>query len=213
MKGLIKKPGEFRKTAVGVVKGSQVTHLAPPGHLVESRISDLFSYLKSTDETPLIKSSVVHYELEFIHPFLDGNGRMGRYWQTVILMNHYPVFQFLPIESVIKKRQYEYYEALNKSDKTGQATIFIYFMLSVIETALEILLKSQRVNLTNTERIQLFKDIIRSKEFTRQEYLRNFKNISSATASRDLKQAVEQRIVLKKGDKRTTKYRYTVSNN
>ena len=208
MNGLIEEPGEFRISGVGLVKGNQVTHLAPPSHLVKPQISDLFKYVKSKDELPLIKSCVVHYELEFIHPFLDGNGRMGRFWQTIILMNSYPVFEFLPIESIIKERQNEYYKALNKSDSQGKSTAFIEFMLTILEDSLELLLSSQRISLTNLDRIELYRTIIGSDNFTRQEYLRRFKDISPATASRDLKQAVENGILLKKGDKRTTNYKY-----
>ena len=155
----------------------------------------------------LIKSCVFHYELEFIHPFVDGNGRMGRLWQTLILMGRYPVFKFLPIETIIKERQAQYYSALGKSDRTGQATVFIHFMLSVIEEVLERLLSTQNVALTSTNRIQLYLEVIKDNEFTRQDYLRHFKEISPPTASRDLKLAVGSGQISKYGDKRTTVYK------
>lgn len=208
MSNLLPDAGEFRKTEVRIVKGSKVQHLAPPGSMVKALMKDLFNYLKNSDELPLIKSCVFHYQVEFIHPFVDGNGRMGRLWQTMILMQHTPLFEFLPIESIIKQKQQHYYEALSRSDKTGKATFFIEFMLTVIEESLEILLKSQHMTLTGTDRIMLFKDIVGTREFSRQDYLRHFKEIASATASRDLKRGVDEGILKKEGDKRMTKYRY-----
>jgi len=203
---LVKRPGAFRTTEVGIVKGSRVAHVAPKGNIVKGLMNDLFKYIKSDEEIVLIKSCVFHYELEFIHPFVDGNGRMGRLWQTLILMDQYPVFEFLPIETIIKERQAQYYSALGKSDRIGQSTIFINFMLSVIEEVLERLLSTQNVALTSSDRVQLYLASIKDKEFTRQDYLRHFKEISPPTASRDLRLAVESGQIVKYGDKRTTKY-------
>jgi Fic family protein len=207
MKGLIDNPGKLRNTAVAIVKGTHTTHIAPPGDRVFSLMTNLFNYLKNEDELILIKSCVFHYELEFIHPFLDGNGRIGRLWQTLILKAHSPIFEFLPIETLIKKRQQEYYSVLGQSDKEGKSTVFIEFMLGIIDEALENLLKIQNVNLTAEDRILIFREQIGEQEFSRQDYLRAFKEISPATASRDLKLAVEEELVKKSGDKRTTKYR------
>ncbi|MFY0652592.1 MAG: Fic family protein [Cyclobacteriaceae bacterium] len=208
MTGLLTDAGKFRKTDVGIVKGSQVAHLAPPGQMVNGLVKGLFAYTKSSNDLTMIKSCVFHYELEFIHPFIDGNGRMGRLWQTVILLKEYPVFEFLPIETIIKERQEAYYRALNQSDKSGQSTIFIDFMLSVIDFSLELLLNTQRMNLSGRDRILLYKDSIIVQEFTRKDYMRNFKEISAATASRDLRGAVEEGILAKSGDKRKTTYRF-----
>jgi Fic family protein len=208
MKELIENPGKLRTGSVGIVKGSDITHIAPPGEMVHSLMTDLFKYLKNDDDLILIKSCVFHYEFEFIHPFIDGNGRMGRLWQTMILKEHAPVFEFLPIESLVKSRQQEYYNVLGKSDKQGTSTAFIEFMLEIIKDALEELLKVQNISLTNNDRILNFKEIIGTNEFSRQDYLRAFKNISQATASRDLKIAVENGVLEKQGDKRTTKYRF-----
>jgi len=105
MKDLIESTGKLRTTSVGIVKGSDVAHIAPPRALVYSLMTDLFKYLKNDDDIFLIKSCVFHYELEFTHPFVDGNGRMGRLWQTMILKEHSPVFEFLPIESLVKLKQ------------------------------------------------------------------------------------------------------------
>ena len=156
MKGLIDSAGKYRNESVGIVKGNVVAHLAPPAIRVHPLMQDLFSYLKKSEDVLLIKSCVFHYEMEFIHPFLDGNGRMGRLWQTLILIQEYPVFEFLPLETIIKNRQEEYYEALSKSDKSGESSPFIEFMLEVIEEALENLLQNQQINLSSEERVIVF---------------------------------------------------------
>lgn len=208
MQGLIEDAGKLRIKNVGIVKGSKVEHLAPTGSLVKGLMNDLFSYLKTDEDVLLIKSCVFHYEFEFIHPFLDGNGRMGRLWQTLILMQQYPVFEFLPVESLIKENQQEYYNVLSLSDKSGHSTPFIEFMLDIILQSLESLLKTQNRTLTPQDRVELYKDIIGNNHFSRKDYLQNFKDISQATASRDLKWAVEQEILIKTGDKRLTKYQF-----
>jgi len=208
MNSLIENAGQFRRTAVGILKGNNITHVAPPGDMVYALMKDLFDYIKNDKEILLIKSCVFHYEFEFIHPFIDGNGRMGRLWQTVLLKDYSPVFEYLPIESLIKERQQEYYNVLGKSDNQGKSTGFIEFMLEIIDIALEDLLKTQNHTVAGTDRISIFKDIIGSEFFTRQDYLRHNKEISTATASRDLKEAVDNDIIEKTGEKRLTKYRY-----
>ncbi len=208
MNGLVESAGKIRNKSVGIVKGTEIAHIAPRGEMIKPLLSDLFDYLKNDDDLILIKSCVFHYEVEFIHPFIDGNGRMGRLWQTLILKESYPVFEFLPIETLIKKRQEEYYESLGQSDNAGESTAFIEFMLEIILESLEELLNIQNVNLTNIDRINLFKSVVKDDYFTRKEYLKNFREISSATASRDLSYAVENGIIDKFGDKNKTRYRY-----
>lgn len=208
MKGLIDNAGRLRSSNVGIAKGSEITHIAPCSDMVRPLLNDLLKYVKSDKDLPLIKSCVFHYEFEFIHPFSDGNGRMGRLWQTVILRQYNPVFEYLPIETLIKKRQTEYYNALGASDNKGNSTIFIEFMLSVINDSLEELLQSQNVSLTSVDRIEIFRQQIGNSQFSRADYIRYFKNISTATASRDLKQAVELQILEKSGEGRMTQYVY-----
>lgn len=208
MHGLTENPGKIRTKSVGILKGRVVTHVASPGNIVRSLIKNLFDYLKKDKDIPLIKSCVFHYELEFIHPFMDGNGRIGRLWQTVILRQFSPVFEFLPIESLIKARQSEYYRILGESDNKGDSTGFIEFMLQIINESLEELLTNQNVNLTSKDRISIFKEKILKSTFNRQDYMRQFKDISPATASRDLKLAVEEGMLDKTGDKRTTLYKF-----
>ncbi len=208
MKDLIENPGKLRTTSVGIVQGSDIAHIAPTGEMVFPLMTDLFKYLSNDDDLMLIKSCVFHYEFEFIHPFLDGNGRMGRLWQTLILKEYSPVFEFLPIESLVKLKQQGYYNVLGKSDKQGSSTVFIEFMLEIIKDALEELLKVQNISINNSDRILNFKDIVGMSEFSRKDYLRAFKNISLPTASRDLKTAVDGGVIEKQGDKRTSKYRF-----
>ena len=208
MQGLVDNPGKLRSKPVGILKGSIVTHVAPPGHMVKSLLKDLFDYLKKDKDLLLIKSCVFHYETEFIHPFMDGNGRMGRLWQTIILKEYSPVFEFLPVETLIKERQSEYYNVLGQSDNQGNSTSFVEFMLELINDSLEELLNTQNINLTGPDRIMLFKEISGLNPFSRQEYMRHFKDISSSTASRDLKEAVDKKILVKTGDKRMTRYKF-----
>ncbi len=208
MQGLVSHPGKLRGKSVGIVNGSKVVHMAPPGEMVKPLMNDLFDYLKNDQDLLLIKSCVFHYEFEFIHPFIDGNGRMGRLWQTVILNNYERVFEYLPIESLIKTKQFDYYRSLKESDREGNSTQFIEFMLEIIDDSLESLLGVQNLTIKDIDRIELFRGFIKDQSFTRQEYLRYFKNISSSTASRDLKMAVGKKIVFKSGDKRTTQYKY-----
>lgn len=206
MNELTERPGKLRTKSVGIVKGNKLAHAAPPHTLVKALLNSLFDYLKKDPELLLIKSCVFHYEFEFIHPFMDGNGRMGRLWQTLILKEYSLVFEFLPIELIIKQKQKEYYQALSLSDKQGKSTAFIEFMLGVINQGLEDVLKTQNKTLSTEERITLFKENIKKDKFTRQDYLRAFKEISPATASRDLKQAVDGGLLKKSGDKNTTEY-------
>jgi Fic family protein len=208
MHGLIENPGKIRSKSVGIIKGTTITHIAPPGDILKSLVKNLFDYLKKEKDLILIKSCVFHYEIEFIHPFMDGNGRIGRLWQTVILRQYSPVFEFLPIESLIKARQSEYYKILGESDNKGDSTGFIEFMLQIINESLEELLTNQNVNLTSQDRISIFKDKIKNSSFNRQNYMRQFKDISASTASRDLKFAVDDDILEKSGDKRTTLYKF-----
>ena len=136
MNGLIDRPGSFRSGGVGIAKGGTVVHLAPPAGLVPGLINDLLEWLEKTDIHPLISSCVFHYELEFIHPFADGNGRIGRLWQTLILSKWKAPLAFLPVEDVIRKKQLEYYDTLAACDKAGDSSKFIEFILTALLQAL-----------------------------------------------------------------------------
>ena len=205
MTGLISDAGKYRKQGVGIVKGTKLEHVAPPYKNVPYLMKDLFKYLKDSDELTLIRSCVFHYEMEFIHPFLDGNGRMGRLWQTLILMSEYPIFEFLPFETLISKTQKEYYKSLAMSDKLGKSTSFIEYMLRVIDQSLESILTYNNRILKDTDRLEHFISL-GIKSFTRKDYMNVFKNLSSATASRDLKKGVELKMFKSIGNKNKTEY-------
>jgi Fic family protein len=203
---LIKNPGQYRKSGVGIVKGSQLAHVAPPAGNVRYLMRDLFDYVKNHEDPLLIKSCVFHYEMEFIHPFTDGNGRMGRLWQTLLLMKEFPIIEFLPFETLISKNQKKYYQALSTSDKQGESTIFIEFMLTIVKESLQELLSERSGPISGQDRINLFLSHCTT-EFTRKDYMHYFKTISPATASRDLQSAVASKLIRKIGDKNKTSYK------
>ncbi|HDR46154.1 MAG TPA: Fic family protein, partial [Geoalkalibacter subterraneus] len=132
MSGLIDEAGLYRHGGVGVMAGQQVIHMAPPADRVPHLMSDLFGWLAATDAHPLIASSVFHYEFEFIHPFADGNGRLGRLWQSLILARWNPLFADIPVESLIFEHQAEYYLAIQESTHKTDSAPFIAFMLRMI---------------------------------------------------------------------------------
>ncbi len=135
MQGLIEEAGRYRRGGVGVMQGQAVIHMAPPAHRVSGLVGDLLQWLKDSQEHPLIRSAVFHYEFEFIHPFADGNGRMGRLWQTLILGQWKPLFFDLPVESLVYAHQEAYYHALQQSAEQTDCAPFITFMLGVIAQA------------------------------------------------------------------------------
>ncbi|MCF6167578.1 Fic family protein [Lutibacter sp.] len=212
MNNLIENAGQYRNQGVGIVKGEKIKHVAPPYENVPYLMKDLFEYLKNPNEIQLIKSCVFHYEMEFIHPFLDGNGRMGRLWQTLILMGKYPVFEYLPFETLISKDQEKYYNALSQSDKSGKSTKFIEYMLDVINISISELLDFNSRTLNEKDRLEYF-SLLNKIEFTRKDYMDVFKDISPATASRDLKKGVELNLFEKIGEMNKTKYKLTTGYN
>jgi Fic family protein len=206
MKGFAVDCGKFRNKGVGIMAGEKLAHVAPPAENVPYLMNDLFNYLKSTDEITLIKSCVFHYEVEFIHPFSDGNGRMGRLWQTLILMKQYPVFEFIPFENLIYHTQNDYYKALAQSDKVGNSTPFIEYMLEVINQSLSSMLDFKGKTMSSEDRLNYFIELT-TNTFSRKDYMAVFKEISTATASRDLKLGVELGFFEKQGDKTNTIYK------
>ncbi|MBW2704578.1 MAG: Fic family protein [Deltaproteobacteria bacterium] len=137
MAGLVDEVGVFRSAGVGVFRAKQLVHMAPPAPRVPQLVDDLLDWLGGTDVHPLVSSCVVHYELEFIHPFADGNGRMGRLWQTLILRKWKPLLAYLPVETVIRERQEAYYRVLAVADDQAEATLFVEFMLDALHAALK----------------------------------------------------------------------------
>jgi Fic family protein len=136
MAGLVDEAGMFRKGGVGVFDGDKPIHIAPPADRVRDLMSDLFGWLENVDDHLLIRSCVFHYEFEFIHPFADGNGRIGRLWQSLILGRLNPIFEHLPVENMVYSNQQAYYHAINRSSDLGDSGPFIDFMLEEILNAL-----------------------------------------------------------------------------
>jgi Fic family protein len=143
MSGLVDDAGSFRSKGVGIYNESDLVHMAPPASRIEALMTDLLAWLASASVHPLIASCVFHYEFEFIHPFADGNGRMGRLWQTLILSQWQPLLAFLPVESVIRVRQTAYYQALADADNLADSTPFIEFMLqALLDSMIEVSAKT-----------------------------------------------------------------------
>jgi Fic family protein len=213
MKDLVDSSGKFRTKNVGILKGKKVKHVAPKPVMVHQLVVKLLEWLKKEKELHiLIKSCIVHYEIEFIHPFEDGNGRIGRFWQSLILADLSPIFKYVPVESLIEKNQGKYYEALEKSDKQGASTPFIEFMLSAILEALrEFDSETKGVVVTSEDRLAKAQRHFQQDSFSRKEYMELFKSISSATASRDLAKGVESKVLKKIGLKNQARYEFQLS--
>lgn len=151
MKGLVKEAGKIRTGQVGVYnQKGEVVHLAPPAELARQQLIQLFEWLKNSNINMLIKSSVFHYEFEFIHPFNDGNGRTGRFWQTALLSSWKPIFAWIPIESIIKENQEEYYKAITLSTSQAKSNIFILFMLECINKAIKDIILGAKNHINHT---------------------------------------------------------------
>ncbi len=204
MNDLVKHSGKYRKGGVGIFDGKGVVHVAPPADRVPFLMNDLFDWLKSSDAHPLIKSCVFHYEFEFIHPFEDGNGRMGRLWQTVILTEWKPIFAWLPIETLIKENQKLYYKALGISDSNADSTEFIEFMLSIIlKTIKEIIATELKITQKITQKItvnqQKIIDSIKNNPYITQEELAEIVGIARLNIIKNMKKLQEQNIIKRIG--------------
>ena len=204
MNDLVKHSGKYRKGGVGIFDGKGVVHVAPPADRVPFLMNDLFDWLKSSDAHPLIKSCVFHYEFEFIHPFEDGNGRMGRLWQTVILTEWKPIFAWLPIETLIKENQKLYYKALGISDSNADSTEFIEFMLSIIlKTIKEIITTELKITQKITQKITVNQQkiiaSIKNNPYITQEELAEIVGIARLNIIKNMKKLQEQNIIKRIG--------------
>ena len=209
MKGLISEFGRWRTGNVGIMKGDQVSHMAPPADRVPYLMADLFKFLKS-DNHDLIKGCVFHYEFEFIHPFRDGNGRMGRFWHTLLLREYHEVFECISLEFVIKDHQKQYYKVLEQCDKVADSTPFIVFSLEMILAALNDFIDVFRPPVTTPKaRLEQASIHFNNKKISRKKYMQLHKSISSATASRDLKHGVDNSMLEKLGEKALSIYQFT----
>jgi len=204
MQDLVENSGKYRTDGVGIFDGEKVVHVAPPAKRIPQLMSDLFEWLKTSDVHPLIKSCVFHYEFEFIHPFQDGNGRMGRLWQTVILKEWKEVFAWLPVETLVKENQKEYYKVLGVSDSAANSTQFIEFMLSVILSTIEEIDKTENeVTVKVTQKVtvnqQKIIDAIENNPHITQEELANIVGITRKSIISNMKTLQERGLVKRIG--------------
>jgi Fic family protein len=210
MANLAADAGRWRQIAVGVFQGSRVAHVAPPAKQVPRLMGQLLDWGKADAKMPsILKACLAHYEIQFIHPFSDGNGRVGRLWQHVILLSVSPVFEFVPFESVIRARQKAYYDALARSDRDGDTAPFAAFALEALREALARTLDALRAEPVDGEsRLDLAKGHFARAWFARGDYLRLHKRLSTASASRDLASGLAGGALERQGDKRLARYRF-----
>lgn len=171
MHGLVSEAGNFRSGGVGIFAGKQLVHMAPPAKLVPEQVNKLLEWSKRTKTHTLIKSCVFHYEFEFIHPFADGNGRMGRMWQTLLLYKWNPIFAWLPVETLIREHQDEYYAALGRADAASDSGVFIDFLLRLMEDSLKEMSATAQVNAQVTAQVYSLLESIGDKEFSLMELM------------------------------------------
>ena len=192
MEKLVSSAGSYRNMNAGVGSNNVITHIAPPPYQVPELMGNLFEWLQNTKDHPLIVSCVFHYEFEFIHPFQDGNGRVGRLWQSVILNHYKKIFGFIPIESVVREYQASYYKALEASGSAGESTPFIEYMLEII---LKTLKNSSNENVPKNvpkNRLdEIVKLIEKNKEITSIQIAQRLK-VSDKTIKRDMAALKEQ---------------------
>jgi len=188
-RGLLNEAGEFRSRPVGVADSEgNILHFGTLPQYVPNLIQELLEWTEKSEIHLLIKSCVFHYEFELIHPFADGNGRMGRLWHTLLLSKWNPIFAWLPIESIIHDNQSEYYNAINISNNNGKSTVFIEFMLSVIKQALQESINDKPKNISSKSDLRWNKinDYLETHEYILNSDVQKLLGVSSATATRIL---------------------------
>lgn len=152
MRGLVPENGRFRSGGVGVFEGDILIHMAPLAEIVPEHIYNLFAWYQDSEQHPLIKSAIFHYEFEFIHPFSDGNGRIGRMWHSLLLDQWKELFFWLPMEELIQSRQREYYSALGVADVQADSAGFVELMLEIIRESLnEVMIVHHRTDQDNDQ--------------------------------------------------------------
>lgn len=204
MQDLVSNSGKYRVDGVGIFDGEKVVHVAPQAKRVPELMANLFEWLKTSDIHPLIKSCVFHYEFEFIHPFQDGNGRLGRLWQTVILKEWKEIFAWLPVETLIKENQKEYYNVLGVSDSVANSTKFIEFMLSIIlNTIEEIIQIEKKVTVKVTVKVTLNQkkilEVIKNNPQITQEELANVIGLTRKSINSNMKKLQENGLLKRIG--------------
>jgi Fic family protein len=207
--GLELAPGRFRTGPVEVYITETETRAMPPWETVAASMRALFDYLKDSEELMLMKSVRFHFECVNIHPFFDGNGRAARLWQTRLLMEEHPVFEFLDVESMVFEQRDEYYRQIRAAQESGKADGFVEFMLEQLRRSLGNLWESSvKISGGYADRIATAKQSLADTGFSRKDYLQLFKTISAPTASRDLATGVADGLLVREGDKRTAVYRF-----
>ena len=207
MQALIDDAGRFRRGGVGVFSEQGLVHMAPPAERVPLLMDDLFAWLQSSKDHLLIRSCVFHYEFEFIHPFIDGNGRTGRLWQSLILGRLHPLFEHLPVENMVYANQQAYYDAITASTHAGQSGPFIDFMLNEIYKTLkshqgeELMDVGNNVgnNVGNKERIIL--DAIRKRPTVTTPQLAELLGVTKRQCERILSNMKQQGLLRRVGTK------------
>lgn len=198
VRGLVSEAGVFRSRPVGVVDESgNIIHFGTLPQYVPQLVSELLGWVKESRLHMLIKSCVFHYEFELIHPFSDGNGRMGRLWHTLLLSKWSPVFAWLPVESVIHDNQSEYYNAINTSNDNGSSTVFIVFMLSVIKSALleTVSITQSAAGSRSAQRIEIIREYLKTHEHIKNSDVQRLLSVSASTATRILRDAAANGIL------------------
>ena len=207
---LIKESGIFRSKNAGVYQGDKLIHMGTLPEYIPELINNLFLWLKNSKEHPLIKAAVFHYEFEFIHPFQDGNGRIGRLWHSLILSKWKKIFAWLPIESLVQKYQKEYYISINNSNRDGESTEFILFMLRIINETLIELVENKKMTdkMTdkNRERIKLVIKYLSQNNSINNKEAQNLLDISESAAKRFLNKLVKENILEAVGEYKARKY-------
>ena len=201
--GLVEHNGKFRKGGIVVAGKEGIAHIAPPADRVPFLIDDLFEWLEKSEDHILIKSSVFHYEFEFIHPFEDGNGRMGRFWQSRLLAEWNQVFEFLPIENMIWENQSEYYKAIQKSTDSNDSGIFVEFMLSIILKSLQQHSNNEPINEPINKPINLIISLLKENPSYTKEELAKKIGKSRATVTRILSKLVDEGKIKRVGSNKT----------
>jgi Fic family protein len=213
MAGLLDSPGKYRYKGVGIMGREDFVHMAPPANRVPQLMNDLFTWLKKTDVHPLVAGSVFHYEFEFIHPFEDGNGRMGRLWQTLILSKWNPLFADIPVESMVYANQQKYYNALNQSTDQANCTPFIEFMLENIKNAINAPQVSHQVTPQVKSLLEILKGEMSLKEILDALKLKDRKSLRERYIKPALDAGLIEMTVPEKPNSRLQRYRLAMKEN
>lgn len=207
MHGLALDAGHFRTGPMDVLYGEPEPLRTASAHDLPANVQELLRYAEEDDFPPLITSCVLHFGLVYLRPFTAGNGRLARLWQKRVLMRYWPVFSYLPVEAFIQRTQPAYYAALEYADRQGDCGGFIIYQMERIDEALAELLATRNPVLSANDRVGLFLKHAPDRAFRRKDYMNVFPELSSPTASRDLRDAVDARRLERTGVGRTAVYR------